>query len=88
MSMRRTKLGYVLYFLVLTFGIIAAGGILGAITFPLVGALVGAEGTASQQAMSGARQLAFLAMIWAPGCGVVLCFHRIYRDRHPRENGS
>ncbi len=84
MSMRRTKLGYFLYFLAWTLGITAAGGIVGAITFPLVGSLAGIEGTLSQQALSGARQLAFLALIWAPGGATVLCFHRIYRDRHSR----
>ncbi|HEX9785740.1 MAG TPA: hypothetical protein VGA56_23785 [Opitutaceae bacterium] len=81
MSKRTNKLRYLYFFLGWTLGITAGGAIIGAISFPLVGSLLGAEGSSWELTLSGARDLAFLAFIWAPGTAIVLCFHRIYRDR-------
>lgn len=82
MKPRNRLLFYTGYFLLWTVGICAAGAAVGAISFPIVGALIGAESSTLELIGSGAAKLGFLSFIWAPGTAIVLCFHRAYRNRH------
>ncbi|BET67301.1 hypothetical protein ASA1KI_22190 [Opitutales bacterium ASA1] len=83
-------LGHFLYFVRWTAVIVALGAVVGAFSFPLVGLLIGAESTVAELALSGARKLAFLAFVWAPGTALVLTFHRLYlaRQRHASVMGE
>lgn len=77
--MLRTALFYCGYVLLWSAIITAGGAVVGAIVFPLVGTLGHAEMSAGAMALSGARQLGFLAFIWAVGIAIVMAFHRAYR---------
>jgi hypothetical protein len=70
--------GYVVAWIV---AIVATGAAVGAISFPLVGWLAGSSRSAASHALSGARQLAFLAFIWAPGIAIVLAIRRAWERR-------
>ena len=77
----RTILFYCGYVLLWSAIITAGGAVAGAIIFPLVGTLGHSEMSATAMALSGARQLGFLAFIWAVGIAIVMAFHRAYRRR-------
>lgn len=81
MNRARTILRYSAFGLGWTLVITAAGAALGALTFPLIGALAGADASAASLALSGAKNLGFLAFIWAPGAAIVLAFRRAYLRR-------
>lgn len=68
----------------ITAAIVAAGAIIGAISFPAVGALLGLDHPPAALARFGASQLAFYAFVWAPGTSIVLCIMLAARDRHRR----
>jgi hypothetical protein len=67
-----------------TVAIIAGGAMVGAVVFPLAGALIGADSGIAELAANGARKLGFLSFVWAPGIALVVCFHRAYLDRNRR----
>jgi hypothetical protein len=81
MKPRRGILFYVAYVTAWTAVIVVAGALVGAVSFPLVGAFAGLPRSAAGLALSGARQLAFLAFVWAPGIAIVMAFHHAWRSR-------
>jgi uncharacterized transporter YbjL len=80
----RTLLFYCGYVLLWSTIITAGGAVVGSIVFPLVGTLAGMDMTAGAMALSGARQLGFLAFIWAVGIAIVMAFQHAHRHRRQR----
>jgi len=72
-----------LYFLFWLAAIVAAGAVVGAAVFPLVGLCFRSGYTAGQLVANGVRTGSFYCFLWAPGIAVVLCVMRAYRRRHP-----
>lgn len=70
--------GYVLAWTAL---ITTAGALAGAILFPLVGGLGGAEKTMGELAWIGVKSVGMIAFVWAPGTAIVLAFRREYLRR-------
>jgi hypothetical protein len=62
--------------------IIALGALLGAITFPAVGALGGAHKSTAELSLFGAKTLGFYFMVWAPGIALVREFMRAAKLGH------
>lgn len=81
MTRLRQILFYAGYITGWTVAITAAGALLGAIIFPLVGVIFGRDATPATMALSGARNLGFLAFVWAPGTAIVLAFRHGFRRR-------
>ncbi|RME73365.1 MAG: hypothetical protein D6781_00585 [Verrucomicrobia bacterium] len=79
---------YVPYGLAWTLGVTAAGALVGAVAVPLAGVLIGSEKTVAEMALAGARNLGFLSFVWAPGLGIVMAFHRAFRDRQRQDAPS
>lgn len=78
------RLHWSLYFLSWTGGVIAAGTVLGAVLFPLIGKLIGAQFTVGELALTGAKTLGFYFMLWAPGLALVLTVKRAYEQPRPK----
>ncbi len=74
-----------LYFLFWLAAIVAAGALLGAVLFPLVGLCLHTGLTAGQLVRNGVRTGSFYFSLWAPGTAAVLSVMRAYRRRHPDE---
>jgi hypothetical protein len=72
---------YLGYIAAWTVAIVAAGALVGAVAFPLVGKLAGSDASVAALAAQGARDLGFLAFIWAPGTAIVAAFHHAWK-RH------
>ena len=75
---------WTVYFLFWLFAVIGGGALIGAISFPLVGPVFGSTLPPLEHALTGARHLGFIAMIWAPGIALVLCVRRTYRNKQAR----
>ncbi len=80
------RLHWSLYFLFWVVALIALGGLLGCLLFPLFGGIFGAERTTSQLFIRGAKFGSFYFMIWAPGTSLVLCVIRAYRRRQAQKS--
>lgn len=75
---------WAVYFIFWLLAIIGGGALIGAISFPLLGPAFGSTRSPLEHALTGARHLGFIALIWAPGIALVLCVMRAYRNRHPQ----
>ena len=51
-----------------------AGAIIGAIFYPLVGTILGFNHTVLFMIKKGMLDISYLALVWAPGGAIVLCF--------------
>lgn len=76
------------YLLAWVLGLTAAGAILGAVAFPLVGTLLHWKFTPLQLAQNGMRNLGFLFFVWAVPIGATACAIRGYKRRMARERGG
>ena len=65
--------------------IIIAGAIVGALFYPLAGILFGMNYSILFMTQKGIADLAFLALIWAPGSAIVLCFIKAH---HYKRSGK
>ncbi len=81
MSRLRTGFFYCSYVALWSALITLGGAVVGAIIFPLVGTLADVAMSARDMALSGARQLGFLAFIWAVGIAIVMAFQHAHRRR-------
>jgi hypothetical protein len=72
----------------LTFLMVAAGALLGAVLFPVIGALAGKASPSGALALAGARNLGFYALVWAPGTAIVLTVILEARRRRGRCAGG
>jgi hypothetical protein len=75
------RLHWSLYCLAWVLGICLGGALLSVIVYPLGGALLGAERSGGQLALTGLRTLGFYFSIWAPGIAIVLTVKREYEAR-------
>lgn len=86
------RLHWSLYCLAWVLGICLGGALLSVIVYPLGGALLGAERSGGQLALTGLRTLGFYFSIWAPGIAIVLTVKREYEARqapaHRVKSGS
>ena len=80
---RRSWIQWIGLFLLFTVEITAVGALLGAVTFPIAGILIGAERGWAELTLLGLRNIGFWFFIWAPGIALVRCIMRGYRERHP-----
>ena len=65
------------------------GGLLGAITFPIVGRLWGAHKSTSELILLGARTGSFFFLVWAPGIALVRGFMLAAKEkRHSAREGT
>ncbi len=90
--MKSSRIHHILLALGWAAGLTVAGACLGAVVYPLFGALAGNPRPAASLAWHGARDLGFLTFIWAPGIGIVVAFHRAWSRRRaaggaPRADG-
>ena len=69
------------WFLAYFVAIVAVGGLIGVILFPLIGTLFSVDHPVGQLALSGLKQLSFLFGIWAPAVSIVICVMRARSDR-------
>lgn len=60
--------------------IILTGTIAGAISYPLVGALLSFNDSILYMIQKGVEDLSFFALVWAPGSAIVLCFIKAHRS--------
>lgn len=72
------------YFLCWLLGIVGGGALIGAVGFPLLGPLLGSDRPPLAHAITGARHLGFIALIWAPGIALVACVMRARRNKPPQ----
>jgi len=72
---------WAVYFLFWLLTIIGGFSLFGIITFPILAPVFGSTGTPISHAITGARHLSFIALIWAPGIALVLCVMRAYRNK-------
>ncbi|MDX2187380.1 MAG: dihydrofolate reductase family protein [Opitutaceae bacterium] len=75
---------HVACFLAWVFGLIAIGGLAGAILFPLFGPFFGAELPGPKLMLAGLKFGSFYFMIWAPGVAIVATVMRAYKKAGPR----
>ena len=75
---------YLWYVVRWTVVITAGGALVGAIFFPVVGALAGISGSATSHLIAGAKNLGFLTFVWAPGIAIVMAFDHAYKRRRKR----
>ena len=61
-------------FLSYILGITLAGTIIGAIFYPLAGTILGFNHTILFMIKKGMLDISYLALVWAPGGAIVLCF--------------
>ena len=73
------------WWLFMVVGICLQGGLSGALLFPLVGSLLGVDYSLAEMSISGLKDGAFLALIWAPGTAFVVCLMRAHGKRPPAE---
>ncbi len=64
------------FFIVL--GMCLQGALVGSLLFVIGGLLLGMDLSVPQLALNGLKDGAFLALIWAPGTGIVVCFIKAY----------
>ena len=81
--MKLQETHWAFYFLFWFLTVTGAGALIGAIAFPLFGPFFGSNLTPLQHILAGARHLAFVALIWAPGIALVFCVIRAYHKKHP-----
>lgn len=81
MARLRTALFYCGFVLLWSTLITLGGAFVGAVAFPLIGTLAGVAMGTGDMALSGARQLGFLAFIWAVGIAIVMAFQHAHRRR-------
>lgn len=68
-------------FTVYSAAIITTAAILGGILYPLTGILLGFDYSLYLMAQNGVADLSHLALIWAPGIAIVLCFIKAHRQK-------
>ena len=73
------------YFFKWTLGICAAGVLIGAITFPLVGLFVETGYTFAQLTLNGIKIMGFFFSIWAPGTALVLTVKKVYEAKQSEQ---
>ncbi len=73
------------YFLFWTTAVVAAGAILGALSFPLFGPLFGSTLRPLDHALAGTKHGGFISLIWAPGIALVLSVRRAYRNHQKQQ---
>jgi len=88
MSRIRQSLFYAGYVAGWTIGITAAGALVGLIVFPIAGVIFSRDTPLPDMALSGARNLGFLAFVWAPGTAIVLAFRHAFRRRRLKNSLS
>ena len=64
--------------LLIVLGMCLQGALVGAVLFILGGRLLGMDLTLGELTLNGIKDGAFLAFIWAPGTGIVVCFIKAY----------
>lgn len=69
----KAALAWFLRWLLLVSLICFAGALAGLVLFPVGGHLLGMELSTAEMARNGAFDGGFLALIWAPGLGLVIC---------------
>lgn len=74
---------WAVYFLCWLLAIVGGGALIGAISFPLFGPLLGSGHTPVEHALAGGRHLGFIALIWAPGIALVACVVRAKGKKSP-----
>lgn len=78
--------GWIVTGLLLMGAIVAAGGVLGSLLYPVFGSLLGMKLHVLEMAANGLYDGAFYALIWAPGISLVLCImaahHKMRMTRH------
>lgn len=89
---RRVNWGAVAYwagcFLARMLGIVVAGAVIGAVTFPLGGLFINTGRTAWELVAIGARFLSFIFGIWAPAVAMVLCVMKAWNRNAARERAG
>lgn len=71
-----------------TVALAAAGAVLGAVIFPLVGALNGSSKSLPDLALWGAKDVGFYVFIWAPGIGITYAVIREWRRAAGKDRGT
>jgi hypothetical protein len=74
---------WAVYFSAWVLGLVIAGGVLGALLFPLGGQLLHAERSPSALLIRGARFGSFYFLIWAPAIALAASVMRAYRRKYP-----
>lgn len=74
---------WAVYFFCCLIAIIGGGAFIGALSFPLVAPLFGSDRPPLAHAITGARHLGFIALVWAPGIALVACVIRAKRRKSP-----
>ena len=62
--------------LLIVAGMCLQGALVGGVLFPLAGSLLGMDLGLREMVLNGIKDGAFLALIWAPGTGIIVCFMR------------
>lgn len=63
---------FFLWILIITF----CGAVVGAIAYALLGPLFGFSDGAIPLAKTGAQDIGFLSLLWAPACSLVICLQK------------
>ena len=71
-------LRWFLLWLFIVLGMCLQGALVGGILFIVGGLLLGMDLSVAELALNGVKDGAFLAFIWAPGTGIVVCFMQAY----------
>ena len=82
------RVHWFLYFLLWVAGVSAVGAVVGAVTFPLLGAAFEWKFSASELAMNGARNIGFLFFVWAVPIAAIACVVRRYTRKSAAPHSS
>lgn len=83
--MKNKRLHWAWHALLVFFGVIACGAVLGAVVFPLWGLVFGLDYSVLELTVKGVRTMGFYFFMWAPGMALVLGVKRAYEAKQAEE---